>query len=371
LAGKDTASDCGIVLFIIEIVALCNLEFCVRILITTPYFHPSVGGVETMALTLASAFSEQGHEVVLATLTPDLHETNFSFRVVRNPSVRALWALTRSSDVVLQNHISLRLGWAAFLTHRPMVIAHHMWTARTGKGALRGKFKHWLCGLARNVGVSRAIAQTLPQPATVIPNPYRDDLFRRQPEVTRDRDLVYLGRLIEGKGAHRAIEAVAILKAHGHLQRLSIVGHGPAESSLRQRVQDLQLSDLVEFTGVLREEALVQFLNRHRILLVPSIWEEPFGLVALEGMACGLVVIGTDVGGLPEAIGDAGVIVRADDPVALADAIEHLLRHPEEVRKYEPLAEVHLSAHRREVIAAQYLRELELCRSPRERRSSG
>lgn len=337
-----------------------------RILLTTPYFHPSVGGVETMALTLAVAFCEHGHEVVVATMTPHLSADSFPFRVVRNPSARQLWTLSASADVILQNHISLRLGWAGLVQRRPTLIAHHMWTPQSGAGGWRGKLKHGIARLCRNVGVSSAIVQTLPRPATVIPNPYRDDLFRRHADIPKDREIVYLGRLVEGKGVHRAIEMIDHLKRRGHSWRLSVIGEGPAEASLRQRAQELNVSDQVEFVGVLRDDALVRCLNRHQILVVPSIWEEPFGLVALEGMACGLVVIGTDVGGLPEAIGQAGLIVPPNDVPAMASAVEHVMTNPEAIPHFAELAEPHLLAHRRATIASRYLVELDACRNPHE-----
>ena len=68
-------------------------------------------------------------------------------------------------------------------------------------------------------------------------------------------------------------------------------------------------------------------MNRHRVMVVPSIWEEPFGIVALEGLACGCEVVIARSGGLPEATGPFGVTFKRGDPVDLANVINFVLTH--------------------------------------------
>jgi glycosyltransferase involved in cell wall biosynthesis len=117
--------------------------------------------------------------------------------------------------------------------------------------------------------------------------------------------------------------------------------------------KDLKLP--VVFLGSLRGEALAQELNRHEIMVVPSRWKEPFGIVALEGMACGCKLVGSDGGGLPDAIGPGGITFKRGDVNDLARAISQAL--PLEI---DPsVVEAHLQNHRIESVAKSYLKVFE------------
>ena len=100
-------------------------------------------------------------------------------------------------------------------------------------------------------------------------------------------------------------------------------------------------------------------LRQHNIMVVPSIWEESFGVVALEGAACGCVVLGSDGGGLPEAIGPCGTTFRRGDVSDLGSKLAYLLRHPAEWDRYRAAAPAHLELHRPERVARRYLEVFE------------
>jgi glycosyltransferase involved in cell wall biosynthesis len=104
--------------------------------------------------------------------------------------------------------------------------------------------------------------------------------------------------------------------------------------------------------------ALARLLNRHRVLVVPSLCAEGFGLAALEGIACGCVVLGSKVGGLPEAIGCCGATFRADDAEELAEMLGEMLRSPEQLERFRTDAEQHLEKHRPDAVARRYLESL-------------
>jgi glycosyltransferase involved in cell wall biosynthesis len=240
------------------------------------------------------------------------------------------------------------------LINRPWVVAHHTWIARTdGRLSLVDRLKLQAIQAARNISVSRAIAAKLGVSSRVIPNPYRDDVFRRTNAGTREGDLVFVGRLVSDKGVDLLLDALAILKARGVNPRTTIVGAGPERDALDAQVRRLDLS--VAFAGVKQRDDLVPILNAHRLLVVPSRWEEPFGVVALEGMACGCVPVVARSGGLPDAIGDAGVIFEKGDAQALAHCIEQLLRDETRLEDLRDHASAHLERHRAAVIAGEYL----------------
>jgi glycosyltransferase involved in cell wall biosynthesis len=124
-------------------------------------------------------------------------------------------------------------------------------------------------------------------------------------------------------------------------------------------VKQLDLVEQVNFAGAKVETDLAQLLNAHKILVVPSVWEEPFGIVALEGIACGCVVVGSEAGGLKDAIGSCGVTFPNGDVSALTQALFDLLTNPDKLAGYREKADSHLSRHTKAAVAKAYLQVLE------------
>jgi len=120
-------------------------------------------------------------------------------------------------------------------------------------------------------------------------------------------------------------------------------------------VIDLQLEDFVNFVGPLRGNDVAVCLNRHRYILVPSLWEEPFGNVVLEGMACGCLPIVSDGGGLPDAIGNAGISFKRGDTAALVNCIKEVINHPDLEQQLRNAAKDHLAKHYPDIVSQQYL----------------
>src|ERR1044071_8621228 len=112
--------------------------------------------------------------------------------------------------------------------------------------------------------------------------------------------------------------------------RLTIAGDGPEREPLETQAVKLGLQSRVEFVGSQSSHQLAELLRQHQILVVPSRWREPFGIVALEGIACGCVIVGSAEGGLAEAIGPCGLTFPNGDARALADILARLLTDPAE-----------------------------------------
>jgi glycogen(starch) synthase len=149
------------------------------------------------------------------------------------------------------------------------------------------------------------------------------------------------------------------LKARGLAPRLTIAGGGPEEAALRSQAVDLGLAGQVAFAGVKRGEELAELLNAHRVAVIPSRWNEPFGIVALEAAACGCAVVGSSGGGLPEAIGPCGVTFPNNDASALARVLEELLTDDRRLAPFRAGAEAHLARHRPREVARAYLKVFE------------
>jgi len=331
-----------------------------KILIYSPAFYPKVGGLETVISILAHEFFHQGHEVKLVSQTPATDSKIFPFEVFRQPNPQKFLQLTRWCDVYFQPNVSLKGAWSLLISPKPWIVAHNGWYNRkNGSLGWQDRFKHFLIGYATNISVSQAVAERISTPSTVIPNPYWEDIFYQIPEISRNKELVFLGRLVSDKGADLLLDALANLKNFGITPKLTIIGRGPEESKLRQQVQELNLINQVEFVGVKVETELAKLLNTHQIMVVPSRWQEPFGVVALEGIACGCVVVGSEEGGLKEAIGPCGVTFPNGDVKALTDKLVDLLTNPEKLTHYKTQAEMHLSQHKREAVATAYLKVFE------------
>jgi glycosyltransferase involved in cell wall biosynthesis len=336
----------------------------VRILIDSPAFLPQIGGLEIGQALLADRFTRFGHQVTVVTRTPAAGGQDadaLPFRVLRRPAPAALLRAVAACDVFMQANVGLRGLWPLLLLRRPWAVSHHSWYCRgDGRVSWRDRLKRFLLRYAAvSVSVSRAMADDLATPSTVIPNAYRDDLFRVRPDVPRTRDLVLVGRLVSDKGADLLLTALARLAAEGLRPKLTVVGAGPELPALRGQAVRLGLAEQVDFTGALTGEALVETLNRHRILVAPSRYHEPFGVVALEGIGCGCVVVGSAGGGLPEAIGPCGRTFANGSVEELAAILLELLRRPEEIAALRAGAAEHLARHRSERIARLYLAALE------------
>ena len=130
-------------------------------------------------------------------------------------------------------------------------------------------------------------------------------------------DLLYVGQLIRGKGVQLLLQAMAGL---GTPRTLDIVGTGNMEPRLKELAARLGLADRVRFNGF--QPNPQDWMRRAACVVVPSFWQEPYGLVAAEAVALGRPVVAFAVGGLPEACGGKAKLVPPGDVKALAAALE-------------------------------------------------
>jgi glycosyltransferase involved in cell wall biosynthesis len=319
-------------------------------------FSPDIGGIETISALLAREFIRAGHAVRVLTQTAEDDGRAWPFQVVRQPSARELLKHTAWCDVFFQNNIGLQTAWAALFLRKPLVIAHQTWmTSTDGSVTWHTRLKRWLSRSATNIAISEAVARHIGAKAVQIGNPYDPETFMMLPGCMRDRSLVFLGRLVSDKGADVLLRALGLLRERNLTPSLTVIGGGPEDAALRALSAELGLGAQVNFAGALAGAPLAAMLNRHRILVVPSRWAEPFGIVALEGIACGCVVIGSEQGGLPSAIGPCGCTVPNGDAPALAAAIERVLGDGQLQAQYRAGAPEHLARHTVPSVAAAYL----------------
>lgn len=345
-----------------------------KILFLSHNFYPYIGGIEVNSDILSKAFFDAGHDVKVLTWTIEYGEKAYPFPIVRNPSIKQLFKLHKWADLVFENNPCLRLAWPNILFKHPNVIALNTWVSRIdnkigmhGKIGFQDRLKFWWFRHSSAViAVSDAIRKHSYPPATVIGNPYQSDIFKRIPNIDKDLMFVFLGRLVPNKGADQAIIAIKQLIAADQKKQfltfrltLTIIGDGPEKQKLEQLAIDHKVQDYVTFTGSLRGNKLAECLNRHQYILVPSLWEEPFGNVALEGMACGCLPIVSDGGGLPDAIGHAGLSFKRGNTDDLVSTIENLLANPDTEYQLRSAAQNHLKSHESAVVSQRYLQIVE------------
>ncbi len=339
-----------------------------KILFISHKFYPDIGGIEINSEILANGFFNAGHEIRLITWTKDLGKKQFSFPIIRNPSLSQLLRAHLWADVVFENNPSMRLSWPSLILKKPSVIAIRTWINRIdGRISWQDKLKIWsLKKASKVIAISDAVRERSCSNAEVIGNPYRYKLFRILPEIKKTVGFVFLGRLVSDKGADIAIEAIAQFLKDMNKEKeactnlcLTIIGDGPELQALKDIARNFNIQPYIKFEGALTGEALVACLNKHRFILIPSRWEEPFGNVALEGMACGCVPIVSDGGGLKDAVGNAGITFTRGNVNSLVENIMKVFTNPVLEANLRNAANNHLTKHYPEVVSQKYLRVIE------------
>ena len=212
-----------------------------------------------------------------------------------------------------------------------LVVWHHADITRQKLGAsLLHRWKAGVYQRCRGVCVSsRSLAEASPHlrglgsrvqiiPFGIEPQPWR------AVQSTFADGFLFVGRLVQYKGLKVLLEAVALC---GPEVRLTVVGEGPLEEWLLERLQDAALAERVCFRGACSDNDLVDLMAGATGLILPSLdVSETFGLVQLEAMAAGLPVVASRVGGIPGFATDGQNILFAepDDVDGLAQRMAGL-----------------------------------------------
>jgi MMP alpha-(1->4)-mannosyltransferase len=169
-----------------------------------------------------------------------------------------------------------------------------------------------------------------PSRFAVVPNGIDTDCFHPLPGVAREpfRLIATASADVPLKGLAHLLRAVALLApAYPRLQ-LIVVGRPKEKSPVKSLIGQLGIESRIRFMGAIDQTEYLRQYARAWAAVVPSLYEG-FGLPAGEAMACGVPVISTTGGALPEVVGDAGVLVPPADPQALAQAIETVCTRPD------------------------------------------
>jgi len=164
----------------------------------------------------------------------------------------------------------------------------------------------------------------------VVPNGVDASEFCLSSEWPNDDGyILFVGRLVAQKGVDLLLQAFAVILRRWPQSKLVIVGDGDLELYLKRLVRYLGIGHRVRFVNWQTGPALVEFFQRSQAVVVPSYYE-PFGMVALEAMACGRPVVVSEVGGLSEIIEDGihGYLIPRGDYLELARRLSSLISSP-------------------------------------------
>ncbi|ADZ08972.1 glycosyl transferase group 1 [Methanobacterium lacus] len=164
-----------------------------------------------------------------------------------------------------------------------------------------------------------------------------DTSFYKPLNIVKDKkifQILSVGYLIERKGFMYLISSISeVSKKHENV-RLKIVGSGPQEKQLKDLITKLQLEKYIEILGNIPNDELLKMYNSSDLFVLPSIIDsqgntEGLGVVLIEAMACGLPVIGSNIGGIPDIIsdGETGLLFPQKDVVELSKSIIKLIEN--------------------------------------------
>ncbi|MGI4749752.1 MAG: glycosyltransferase family 4 protein [Janthinobacterium lividum] len=322
-----------------------------QILVFSTVFYPVLGGIENLTLNLCKEFVKEGHEVKVITYQKqtDILE---NIDVFCMPGFAKTMQLFTWCNVYYMPNISLRGVWPLlFNPHKKWVVSQNDFSLSRKKNFLSLLKLFLIKFTSKNISVSKSVAASLHTSSKVIYNCYDDAVFTIQNSSPRTLNFVFVGRLVSQKGCDTLIRACAEINQPF---QLTIVGDGPEMKRLKNLTKKLNLVDYVHFTGTLDSEQIAGILNQHKVLIIPSIRKEGFGIVVLEGMACGCQIIAADSGGLAEAVGQFGQLYLPGDVQQLNLLLKEALQngHP----NYNPTQLVgYLNNFRKHIVAQKYL----------------
>ncbi len=331
-----------------------------KVLYWTESFWPTIGGIEVLSAQFIPALRKRGFEITVIT---DHHNLNLPDKADFNGIPVHRFHFQRALEKRDMGQLTVTLRQVAKLkqTFRPdlihintcgpgiffhlrttdtystptLVTVHALMTQSCGRDTILGRLLRladWVSSVSE--ATLYDIQRILPEithRSSVIYNGLEMPDIQPEPLPFDPPRLLCLGRVVVDKGFDLALTAFASLTHRFPNARLIIAGNGPAMSDLKKYTAEIGLTDSVEFTGWVSPEKIPELMNTATVVIVPSRWAEPFGLVALQAAQMARPVVATCVGGLPEVVihRETGLLVEKGNIDMLAEVIAFLLEHPQ------------------------------------------
>tara|TARA_B110000116_G_C16799341_1_gene569141 strand:+ start:4104 stop:5207 length:1104 start_codon:yes stop_codon:yes gene_type:complete len=191
----------------------------------------------------------------------------------------------------------------------------------------------------------------------IIPNAIQRTLIK---QTFKKKEVLFVGRLVSEKGAHIYVESIRKLVSKHPDWKFIIIGTSKAgnvklsTSYEKKLIADFDsLGENTKYLGFLPNKKVKQILEQVSILIVPSLWEEPFALTALEGVCSGAAVIASRVGGMKEMLQDTGLLIPKIDSKKLEKSIENLIKDDMLLKQYQNKAWQNYQYNQSDIIKLQ------------------
>jgi len=352
----------------------------VRLVYYSHAFPPQIGGIETFSLRLLEGLlvsddANDPFEITVLTQTPapeGWRTPELPVTVVRSPHLVQIWRLIGRADRVVLAGPAIAPLLFSILRDKKVLVTHHGYQSICPNGLLfhlanrkdcpgffmQRKFEECVrCGreelsLARtvlrllltfprsfltrlafrNVCVSEHLNQRLQLPNSVVIRNAISGLSVAPSDTVSSRfytsQFVYIGRLVVEKGVEVLVKASSLLKKRGRSFQVKIIGDGPERPALEALAKKLNVSGEVQFIGFKKDQELAAILETPCVLIMPSVCQDVAPFAPLEHMIRARPIIASDIGGLSEEVGEAGLKFPPGDTKALADQMERLLLDP-------------------------------------------
>ena len=344
-----------------------------KVLFVTNDFGPRAGGIETFiigliqrrpyASTIVYTSSQENSQDY-----DDQWMSTYGVKIVRDPAkillptpivARRISALIREEKIKTAAFgAAAPLGLLAYSMRRSGVVrivalthGHEVWWAKVfpfnlllrkiGQGVdsltYLGEFTRSIISRPLTLSAKNAMIKIAPGIDTEHFSPRNSENLRRSLKLSEKKNIVCVARLVHRKGQDRLIEAMPLVLKEVSNAHLLIVGQGPYQQKLFEKVRQLNLEEHVTFTGRINYEQLPEYICVGDLFAMPSrsrfagLEVEGLGIAYLEASACGLPVIAGSSGGAPDAVedGKTGQVVDGRDTTAIARSVIKFLKDPE------------------------------------------
>lgn len=332
-----------------------------RILRVVQSTYPEVvGGVGLHAHQLSKVQTEMGHEVTVLTTdngdrSKQRKENRAGYSLIRHREfvrpfdnsitpgiVRSVSQLKSDYDVIhAHSHLYFMSNVTALLnsfTNTPLVLTNHGLISQTAPMWLQKVFNptvgRYTFELADRVlcytetDRDRLRDRGVTTDISIVHNGIDCDQFSPISQMERKDQVLFVGRLKEGKGAHHLIKAFNEVVEEKPSYSLKLIGDGPMRSELECLTEEYSISESVHFLGELDNEVLIRHYNESDVFALPS-RSEGLPRTVLEAMSCETPVVTSKLPQLKPIVDGAGILVPPNDPSELTRAILELLADPE------------------------------------------
>lgn len=321
-----------------------------RIVEVNPFHYPYRGGIEHRIHHISKRLAKDNEMIVLTSQMPgtSAEETIDGYRVVRlpskyydiyNPPYVATPGLLEKLQELDADLVDFHYRWAPAYNKAAKrypgkkVFTFHN-TYGEGVGITRVPsvlndmgWKRQLARFDRIVCVSEFVRKDLEdrgvEGKNLVAIPNGIECHSIVPTFNEGDFILFVGRLVNTKGLPYLVRAMNEIDS-----KLIICGGGPEEDRLRKLIARHGIGKKVELAGKVSEERKAELMSSCKLFVMPSIFES-YGIAVAEAMSYGKAIVASDVGGLPEVVRDAGLLVKVKNPKDLASKINILLNDDE------------------------------------------